>query len=217
MIESFGVPHTEVELIVANGVSVDFSYVVGNGDRIAVYPTFESVDPTPELRVRPRALRDSKFVLDVHLGRLAAGLRMLGFDTAYQTGWADAELVRISSSEHRILLTRDRALLKHRSITHGYWLRNSGSRLQIAEIVSRFDLARSIRPFTRCVRCNSVLQPVPKEQICRLIPARTAARHDDFQQCPKCARVYWKGSHYTRMSGWIEKLVSPPAPGRPCV
>src|SRR5690349_13778672 len=113
MIESFGIPHAEVELIVANGESVDFCYPVRDGDRIAVYPKFESVDVTPELRVRFNPLRETKFILDVHLGSLAGYLRMLGFDTSYERHSTDPELVQISSIQQRILLTRDRGLLKH--------------------------------------------------------------------------------------------------------
>ncbi len=206
MIESFGVPHPEVELVVANGESVDFLYVVRDGDRIGVYPVFESLDITPELRVRAQPLREPKFVLDVHLGKLAAYLRMLGFDTFYRSCYTDPELVRVASDEHRILLTRDRGVLKHNAVTHGYWLRQTDSRLQIAEIVERFDLVRQIRPFTRCMACNAILQPVSKEQVQHFLPERTAEIYNDFRQCPQCARVYWKGSHYARMQRWIEEL-----------
>ncbi|MCL4402662.1 MAG: Mut7-C ubiquitin/RNAse domain-containing protein, partial [Acidobacteria bacterium] len=104
MIESFGIPHTEVDLILANGESVDFDYIVRDGDRISVYPMFEALDISPLLRVRPRPLRDPRFVLDIHLGRLAGYLRMMGFDTLYRNDYTDAELARISRDEHRILL-----------------------------------------------------------------------------------------------------------------
>ena len=205
-IESFGVPHTEVDLIVVNGESVDFSYTVCDGDRIAVYPMFESVDITPALRLRPQPLRDPKFVIGAHLGKLSAYLRMLGFDAVYQSCLTDPELVRISSSEHRILLTRDRGLLKHATVTHGYWIRETDSRRQTAEIVQRFDLARSLRPFTRCMACNATLQPLAKEHVRRSVPPRIAARHHEFQHCPECGRVYWKGSHYERMQRWVREL-----------
>ena len=151
MIESFGVPHTEVDLIAANGQSVDFSYLVQDGDRIAVYPVFESFDVAREQRLRPQPLRNPRFILDVHLGKLAAYLRMLGFDAEYGRSLTDAELVQISTSEHRILLTRDRGLLKHGALTHGYWVRETNSRRQIAEVIHRFDLTGAIRPFTRCM------------------------------------------------------------------
>jgi len=199
MIESFGVPHTEVELILVNGESADFSRVVRDGDQVSVYPMFESVDITPALRVRPEPLRDPKFVLDVHLGRLAAYLRMLGFDTVYRNCASDPELVALSSSEQRILLTRDRGLLMHSAVTRGYWLRETDSGRQAQEIVSRFDLARLFRPFTRCMACNATLRPVPKTEIRGRVPPRTLELYDEFLECSGCARVYWKGSHYRRM------------------
>ena len=210
MIESFGVPHTEVDLIAANGQSVDFSYLVQDGDRIAVYPVFESFDVAPEQRLRPQPLRDPRFILDVHLGKLAAYLRMLGFDAEYGRSLTDAQLVEISASEHRILLTRDRGLLKHGALTHGYWVRETNSRRQIAEVVHRFDLGQAVRPFTRCMTCNGVLEPVSKEQARNLAPERSLERYDEFHRCAHCGRIYWKGSHYARMLRWIEEL----APGR---
>jgi hypothetical protein len=210
LIESCGVPHTEVELIVVNGVSVDFSCLARAGDRIAVYPVFEGVDVTPVLRVRPAPLRDPRFVLDVHLGKLAAYMRMLGFDTLYRNCFGDAELAHLSATAQRTLLTRDRGLLKHGEVTHGYWLRQTDSRRQLAEIVQRFDLARMLRPFTRCMACNGVLQIVAKEQVCHRLPPRVAEVHTEFKQCPECLRVYWRGSHYRRMQAWIEDLARPP-------
>lgn len=206
MIESCGVPHTEVELIIANGESVDFSYVVRDGDRIAVYPMFESLDIAPELLVRPAVLRDLTFVVDVHLGKLAAYLRMLGFDALYENSLADSGLARISSEQRRVLLTRDRGLLKHSMVTHGYWLRETESRRQLAEVVARFDLARSMRPFSRCMACNGPLEEVAKEQVRGRLPRRTAELHNRFQQCRQCARVYWAGSHRRRMQNWIGEL-----------
>jgi uncharacterized protein with PIN domain len=214
-IESFGVPHTEVELIIANGESVPFSYVVRDGDRIAVYPMFESFDVTPELKVRRSALRQPRFVLDVHLGRLAAYLRMLGFDTVYGNCSGDSELAQVSSEQQRILLTRDRGLLKRSAVTHGYLVRQTGSRHQLAEILERFDLAHSVRPFTRCMACNGVLAQVPREQLLPLLPPRTAASFVEFRQCPQCGRAYWKGSHYRRMQRWVNELTTDAGPAAP--
>jgi uncharacterized protein with PIN domain len=208
MIESFGVPHTEVDLIVANGQSVDFSYLVQNGDRIAVYPIFESFDVSTERRLRPQPLRNPTFVLDVHLGKLAAYLRMLGFDAEYGRSLTDARLAQISAGEHRILLTRDRGLLKRDAITHGYWVRENNSRRQIAEVMHRFNLARAVRPFTRCMACNSVLRQISKDEARTLVPAHSVERYDEFHCCEKCDRVFWKGSHYTRMRRCISELVA---------
>jgi len=207
-IESFGVPHTEVELILINGESAEFSRLVRNGDRVAVYPVFESFDVSGELRVRPQPLRDPRFVLDVHLGRLAGYLRMLGFDAAYSNRASDPDLVRISSGENRILLTRDRGLLLHGAVTHGYWVRETGSRRQAAEIVRRFDLGRRLHPFTRCMACNALLRPAQIADVRERIPPRTAEMHQRFLECPGCGRVYWQGSHYRHMRIWIGELAS---------
>ncbi len=205
LIESFGVPHTEVELIVVNGESVGFDRLAGAGDRVAVYPVFESFDVAGELRVRGEPLRDPRFVLDIHLGRLAGYLRMLGFDASYGT-IGDAELAHASAAERRILLTRDRGLLMHGSVTHGYWLRETDSRRQLEEVIARFDLARRIEPFTRCMACNRRLAWIAPEEAARRVPRRIAELYREFRQCPACARIYWKGSHHARMARWIGQL-----------
>lgn len=205
-LESFGVPHPEVELIIVNGESVGFGYLLCGGDRVSVYPVFESVDITPLLAVRPAPLRVTRFVLDTHLGRLAGYLRMLGFDTLYRNDYGDEELAHISAAGKRILLTRDRGLLMRSVVTHGYWVRETAVRRQAAEVVRRFDLTRSIRPFRRCLRCNTELREAAREEVAGQLPARTAEYYDEFQRCPGCGRVFWKGSHYRRMQRFIESL-----------
>ncbi len=157
-IESFGVPHTEVDLILANSEPVDFAYRVRDGDRISVYPVFEAFDIGGLSRLRPEPLRDPRFVLDVHLGRLAAYLRMLGFDTLYWRECADERLAEVSRAEHRILLTRDLGLLKRGAVTHGHYVRATHARQQLAEVVERFDLARLMKPFSRYMKCNAALE-----------------------------------------------------------
>lgn len=207
-IESFGVPHTEVDLVMVNGESSDFSRLIVNGDCVSVYPVFESLDIQPLLRLRPQPLRDPKFVLDVHLGRLAAYLRMLGFDTLYTNDAEDTELVQISSENRRILLTRDRGVLKHSAVTHGYWLRETNSRRQAAEVVRRFDLDRLIRPLTRCMVCNHPLRPTSGEQVRDRVPLAVLEACQSFRECPGCGRVYWEGSHTERMRRWIHELTA---------
>lgn len=208
LVESFGVPHTEIDLVTVNGESAEFARLVRDGDRVAVYPVFEALDITTATRLRVRPLREPKFVLDVHLGRLAAYLRMLGFDAAYGNSASDQELARSSVDEHRILLTRDRGLLMRSAVTHGYWLRETAPRRQTAEIVRRFDLARRIEPFTRCMACNSPLVPALKEEITGRIPPGVAAGREEFRECPACRRVYWQGTHYQRMRRWIDELAA---------
>jgi len=198
-IQSFGVPHTEVDLILVNGRPVDFAYRVQDGDRISVYPVFEAFDISGLTRLRPHPLRDPRFVLDVHLGRLARYLRMSGFDTLYQNRCTDERLAEVSRQEHRILLTRDVGLLKRSSVTHGYCLQATKPRQQLVEVVGRFDLVRLTKPFSRCLRCNTLLVEAGKDQVRRQLFAQVALLHDEFQRCPDCGRAYWKGGHFRGM------------------
>jgi uncharacterized protein with PIN domain len=200
MIESMGVPHTEVDLILINGEPAGFDAIVRGGDHISVYPVFESFDIEPVSKVRPKPLRVTKFVLDTHLGRLAAYLRMAGFDTFYRNDYTDEELAATSRDEHRILLTRDVGLLKRGAVTHGYFIRSSDPKRQFADVIARFDLARSMQPFTLCMRCNAPLRASSPQEVAGRVPPRVAARYGEFRSCPVCGRVYWKGGHYDRMS-----------------
>lgn len=206
LIESLGVPHTEVDLILVNGESVDFSHIVHDGDRVSVYPVFESIDITPIARVRPCPLRETRFVLDTHLGKLAAYLRMLGFDTLYRNDYPDDELAQVSSTERRILLTKDRGLLKRGAVTHGYCVRETAPRRQLAEVMRRFDLFGAIDPFCRCLRCNGLLEKADKEAITDRLSPRTKKYYDEFFYCPDCDHIYWKGSHYKHMREFIENV-----------
>lgn len=209
LIEALGVPHTEVDLILINGKSVDFSYRPADGDRISVYPVFEALDITPLLQVRPEPLREPKFVLDIHLGRLASYLRMLGFDTLYRNSFDDKELAEISASERRILLTRDRGLLKRSLVTHGYLVRSDESREQVVEVLSRFDLFGSIRPFSRCMQCNEMLERVTPKEVQDQVPEKVRLCCSEYSLCRGCGRVYWKGTHYMRMLKLIEQFTAP--------
>lgn len=207
MIESLGVPHTEIELIVANGEPVDFSYIVESGDMISVYPPFESLDIGPLLRVSPPPLPSPRFVVDIHLGKLAERLRLLGFDTLRPDKHDDATLARISHDEQRILLTRDTGLLKRNIVEHGCYIRSTRPRQQVIEVLQRYSLIDQIATFSRCIRCNGVLHPVPKSEILDRLPPRTADYYDEFRICDQCDQVYWKGSHYDHMLDFIKDVV----------
>lgn len=209
-IESFGVPHVEVDLILVNGQSAGFDYRVQDGDRISVYPVFEALDIAGVTRLRPEPLREPRFVLDTHLGKLAAFLRMLSFDTLYRNCYTDEELASTSRAELRILLTRDIGLLKRGEVTHGYFVRETGPRRQLGEVVRRFHLQRRIQPFTRCMRCNHPLEGVSKDQVRSLLPPRTAEIYSEFQRCTRCGRVYWKGGHHRRMEALIQEVQAIP-------
>ena len=189
-----------------NGQSVDFSHIVQDGDHISVYPMFESFDIQPLVRVRPRPLRTSRFVLDVHLGKLARYLRLLGFDTLYRNDCDDAELARLASVERRILLTRDRDLLKRAVVTHGYYVRATDPRRQVEEIMDRLDLYRVIQPFQRCARCNGLLATVSKQQVWERLLPETRRYVETFWECGQCGHVYWEGSHLPQIRRFIEAL-----------
>lgn len=206
MIEALGVPHPEVELILVNGVSVDFDYLVRGGDRIAVYPVFESLDITDQLRVRRSPLRELRFVVDGHLGTLARYLRLCGFDTLYNRDYVDDELARMSARDERILLTRDRNLLKRRIVTHGYCVRHDDTRKQLAEVFRRFDLYAAVEPFTRCARCNGMLEDVDKSAIEHLLQPLTRKHYETFRRCKECGHIYWRGSHVASIENLIGKL-----------
>ena len=209
MIEALGVPHTEVELVLVNGESVGFERALADGDRVAVYPKFETFDVTPLVRVRERPLRETRFVADAHLGGLARLLRMTGFDTLYDNHFQDDEVARLAAEEGRIVLTRDRELLKRRDITHGCYVRALHSEPQLREVFDRLDLARSARPFTRCLRCNAPLHAVDKAQVAARLPPSVRERHERFAACDGCERVFWEGSHWRRMRTMIDALLAP--------
>jgi uncharacterized protein with PIN domain len=212
MIEALGVPHTEVELVLVNGESVGFDRPLYHGDRVSVYPRFETFDVTPLLRVRDTPLRVSRFIADAHLGGLARLLRLTGFDTLYDNHFDDAEIVAIAVREGRIVLTRDRELLKRRELTHGCFVHALKPERQAAEIFARLDLARSARPFALCLECNAPLRPIDKAEVAHRLPADVCARHTRFATCDRCQRVFWEGSHWQRMRAVADRLLAGDSP-----
>ncbi len=216
VVEDQGVPHTEVDLLLVNGNSVDFSCLLHDGDLVSVYPVFESFDISQVSQVRAAPLRETRFALDVHLGKLARLLRMLGFDSAYARQREDGDLVQLARRESRIILTRDRGLLKRRLVSHGYLVRRSDPRGQVKEVIRRFDIADRARLFGRCMRCNTPLLSCGKEDVRAQVPAVVAEAYDEFSRCPGCGRVYWKGSHWERMKKLAGEVLgsAPPAATR---
>ncbi|HBB34126.1 MAG TPA: twitching motility protein PilT [Cyanobacteria bacterium UBA8803] len=207
-IEALGVPHPEVDAILVNGESVDFSYILQDGDRITVYPVSVAREIPSTIHLRPTHLPEYRFVLDIHLGKLANGLRMLGFDTLYRNDYDDAELAQISAAENRILLTRDKGLLMRSMVTYGYYVRATNPERQIVEVLQRFNLSGLVSPFHRCIRCNGLLEAVAKESIIDQIPPKKQLSIHEFHRCQECAQIYWKGSHYDRMQEFINGVLT---------
>ena len=208
VLEAMGIPHTEVDLVVVNGNAEDFAHRPASGDRIAVYPMFEALDIGSTARLRPVPLRDPRFVIDVNLGRLARLLRMLGFDVWWSSDGEDQALVDVSLAQHRILLTRDRALLKRRAVTHGLFVHSEHPEEQTLEVIRRLDLKQRLAPFSRCVRCNGRLIGVRKAEVIDRLEPLTRRYYDDFSRCADCGRIYWPGSHRARMADFVERLSS---------
>lgn len=211
LIERFDVPHPEVDLVLVDDEPVGFDHAVREGQRIAVFPRFHSVDIAVVTRVRPPAPGEVRFVLDGHLGRLARYLRLLGFDTIYDAHALDHVLAATAAREHRILLTRDRGLLKRRSIDHGYVLRWSDPLLQAAEVLEHFGPVPTA-PFTRCLTCNGLLREVAGADVAADIPPRTRHEHHEFLRCEACGKVFWKGSHWRRLTRVVRALCGPGDP-----
>lgn len=207
MIESLGVPHAEIELIVVNGRSVDFSYIVQRDDQIHVFARFGALDIPDKVRLRPPLACRPSFVLDQHLGRLAAYLRMMGFDTLYRNDYHDDELAQVSSTDSRILLTRDTGLLKRSIVIYGYYVRATNPPNQLSEVANRFSLSDSVAPFRHCMKCNGLLEQVAKESIAERLTDGTAQHYDEFHRCASCDQIYWKGPHYQRMQLLMEQVL----------
>jgi uncharacterized protein len=198
LIESLGIPHTEIGEIICNNTRVDLGYLVQDGDRIEAHVAAAAVS----------AEGDPCFALDGHLGRLSARLRMLGFDCLYRGDYTDEELAQTAVTEDRFLLTRDRRLLMRKSISRGYLVRHLDASRQLAEVAARFGLEKWIKPFTRCIRCNHPLQSVPKEDVLDRLQPLTRLYYEDFRLCRACGQIYWNGSHVDRMRRIIASLGS---------
>ena len=196
LIESLGIPHTEVGSILSAGRQVSLNYQVHDGDRIEVRSASAEADTGDEPR----------FVLDGHLGRLSSGLRMLGLDCLYRGDYQDDELAVLSVSQSRTLLTRDRRLLMRKSISKGYLVRSLDPRQQLAELTHRFRLEKWLRPFSRCIRCNGLLRPVDKQVVVNQLQPLTRLHFEEFHICPSCGQIYWKGSHVEKMMKAISGL-----------
>ena len=204
-IEAIGIPHTEVDTIVVNGVPVDFFYSLQDQDVAEVHP-FESIKDVNANSLTPGPVYPLSFIADVHAGKLAKALRLLGFDTFYHNKLDDQQVADIAEKENRIVLTRDIGLLKYKKIKWGYWLRSQQVNEQLLEVINRFDLSNHVKPFSRCIECNGNIRPVKKEAIQEILPPKTNEYFNEFYQCSSCKKVYWKGSHYENMLKKIADL-----------
>jgi uncharacterized protein with PIN domain len=206
VVSSFGIADYLVDLVLVNGQPVPFSYLINDGDRISIYPKFESFDISKVTKLRQKPLRTLRFIADVHVGKLARYLRMLGFDTLYENDYDDSRIVAISLETDRIILTRDRGLLTSKEATRGYLVKNIDLKEQIREVISRFDLLTLINPFSLCLSCNSKVRKIDRKDVQEKIDPGIYEQFDEFSSCPDCKKIFWQGSHYRSMSNFIEQI-----------
>ena len=201
-IEALGIPHTEIGRIRVNGIAATRDRIVRAGDVVETFPWPQS-GASPDVVVL-------HFIADAHLGALARFLRMLGFDTIHDNGLADAAIRELALAERRIVLTRDRELLKCREILVGAYVRALDPAQQLRQTVARFGLLPHLKPFSLCLRCNVRLAPVEKSEVIARLPETVAREHECFVRCPACERIYWPGSHFARMQAALGRMLDVP-------
>lgn len=199
LIESFGLPHTEIGRLTVNEKSVDFSYQVSDGKTVNIYPVPMPWNVKRPSLLRPHPLEEIAFVVDVNVGKLARLLRMSGFNTSYDQQRDDAELASIAEIEKRILLSKDKGLLSRKKVEFGRYIRTSDPKNQLKEVIDLLDLRKEIRPFSRCMECNGILKPVMKRDIVNKLKPLTKKYYSIFSICASCGKIYWPGSHHEKM------------------
>jgi uncharacterized protein with PIN domain len=204
VIESCGIPHPEVDLILVKGKAVNFAYVVTGDAEIELYPPNIQSSHFRQKRLQSTAV--AEFVADGHLGKLVRDLRLLGIDVVYDPAAEDRQLVEIASRDNRALLTRDRRLLMYAAVQHGYYLRSQNPLEQTVEVVRRFDLGSIFSPFSRCLRCNALLEPIEKERVIGQLEPLTKIYYNEFRRCTGCRQVYWSGSHFMKLQKRLEQI-----------
>ena len=209
MIEALGVHHTEVDLILVNGISVDFNYILQNEDRVSVYPVFESLNISEVTLLRKIPLRRHKYLADINLGNIVKYMRVLGFDVYYDSLLSTRKIIEISKRENRVILTKSRKLLKFKDVTHGIFIRPGTTTEQIRQIIDYLDIKDNIKPFSRCLRCNTLLKSVLKDKILDRIPQKTKEFCDEYVQCQSCDKIYWKGTHFINMKKVVKQILYP--------
>ncbi|WP_282084629.1 Mut7-C RNAse domain-containing protein [Streptomyces tendae] len=198
LVESLGVPLTEVGTLLVDGREVPPGHVPAGGESVRVRPVRH-----PQ-RVPGAPLR---FLLDVHLGTLARRLRLLGVDTAYEsTDLGDPALAALSAAEKRVLLSRDRGLLRRRELWAGAYVYSTRPDEQLQEVLDRFRPGLS--PWTRCTACNGLLRAATKDEVAQQLKGGTQRSYDVFAQCAACGRAYWRGAHHEQLEAIVERAVS---------
>lgn len=211
IIESLHVPHTEIGSIIVNNRQVTFGHIPQAGEQIFLHAfTATDADMTRPCPLRPGPFPGAAFMVDVNVGKLALLLRMSGIDTWYDARLNEADLARRAADRNRILLSRNRDLLQRKIVTWGHLVRAQHPEEQLAEVITLFQLHKSIKPFSRCLECNTRLQPVEKSTILHRLEPLTRKYYQRFYRCPDCDKIYWQGSHQQHMERRLRKILSIP-------
>jgi uncharacterized protein len=208
VIESVGVPHSEIDLLLKNGNTISFAERLQTGAKVEAYPVNHPITKNHTSLVRLETFLPCQFLLDVNLGRLASYLRLCGIDSEWKNHWLDKEIAELSVQTKRVLLTRDVKLLMRKTITHGYWVRAVQPREQLVEVLRRFQLYPALTPFIRCSHCNSLLEQVSQEKVWERLEPKTKLFYSEFSLCPGCDRIYWRGSHHEKMKQFFQGVLA---------
>lgn len=195
LVQSTGIPHVEVGRVEVDGVAAWWDRSLDGDVAAEVWPRYPLPHPDP----------DPRFLLDVHLGKLARLLRLLGLDAVHRREAEDDDLAREAASSGRILLTRDRGLLMRGALSRGRWIRATDPEEQAAEVLAGFRLDTATRPFSRCMECNTPVTQAPPDTVD--VPAGVRSRHRAFRYCPGCGRVYWPGTHAERLAAAVGRIL----------
>ncbi|WP_405535435.1 Mut7-C ubiquitin/RNAse domain-containing protein [Streptomyces sp. NBC_00075] len=193
VVESLGVPLTEAGRLLVDGREMPVSHVPVAGETVEVAAV-----------VRPQRVPGAplRFLLDVHLGTLARRLRLLGVDAAYESeDIGDPALAAQSAAERRVLLSRDRGLLRRRELWAGAYVYSDRPDDQLRDVLDRF--APALVPWTRCTACNGRLERADKETVGERLEHGTRRTYDVFAQCVDCERLYWRGAHHARLEAIV--------------
>lgn len=207
LIESFNIPHTQVNMIIVNDEQRNFSYLVHDNDRISVYPFFHTFNVSSISKIHQKIPNKIRFIADQHLGKLARNLRMCGLDTEFNKHFHEVELVKRANKEERILLTKDHNILKRNDLSFGYFVYASDPEEQLEEVLLQFKLKNEIHFLSRCLECNALLTPIEKSKVENRLPDKVRALHNEFTYCNQCDKIYWQGTHYQKMKQKINTIL----------
>ena len=207
ILEAVGIPHTEVGAIRDTATEYSFAHIPAPGECLRIEGVQYGLDVTRATRLRPEPLPAVRFLVDINVGKLTRLLRLAGLDSRYAPDLNDGALAALAAADQRILLSRNRELLKRKEVTHGHLVRAEQPADQLREILTLYDLANRVKPFSRCLSCNTILVTVSREEVLDRLEPLTRKYYHRFKRCPGCGRIYWQGSHHAQMVRLLQDIL----------